>query len=85
MYVRSAEFYDDLFHFKNYEAEAGELKKMICALHPDARTLLDVGCSTGRHLEYLKNIFEVHGLDINEELLAVARKRLFSFLCTAVT
>ena len=76
MYVTSAEFYDELYHFKDYKVEAGKLAEIVHALHPAARTLLDVACSTGRHLEHLKDLFDVEGMDINEKLLTVARTRL---------
>jgi SAM-dependent methyltransferase len=36
---------------------------------------LDVACGTGRHIEYLKRRFEIEGLDINAELLDLARER----------
>ena len=42
MYVNSAEFYDELYHFKDYKVEAGKLTQIVQALHPTARTLLDV-------------------------------------------
>jgi SAM-dependent methyltransferase len=38
--------------------------------------LLDVACGTGRHLEYLRERYDVEGLDISLELLAIARQRL---------
>jgi SAM-dependent methyltransferase len=43
---------------------------------PDARTLLDVACGTGRHLELLSDGYRVEGLDLDAQLLAVARERL---------
>jgi predicted TPR repeat methyltransferase len=43
---------------------------------PRARTLLDVACGTGRHLEHLRREFDCQGLDLDEGLLAVAAGRL---------
>jgi SAM-dependent methyltransferase len=40
-----------------------------------ARTLLDVACGTGAHLEHLAG-YEAEGLDLDPEMLAVARERL---------
>ena len=37
--------------------------------------LLDVACGTGLHLSYLKQHFQVEGLDLDERLLAIARQR----------
>ena len=75
MYTRSARYYDALYHFKNYEAEAGILHDLIQAEHPGARTLLDVGCGSGRHLLALQRHYRVEGLDLNGELLVLAAGR----------
>ena len=75
MFVKSARFYDALYHFKDYQRAADQLRALIEQCVPSARTLLDVGCGTGRHLEYLQNFYRVEGLDINPDLLAIARQR----------
>lgn len=75
MYIKSAKFYDQLYHFKDYAVASENLRNEILALNPDARTLLDVACSTGQHLQYLQNHFESHGLDINPDLIAIAKER----------
>ncbi|MGZ4248465.1 MAG: class I SAM-dependent methyltransferase [Solirubrobacteraceae bacterium] len=43
---------------------------------PAARTLLDVACGTGKHLERLKAFYDVEGIDLDPRLLAVAGARL---------
>jgi ubiquinone/menaquinone biosynthesis C-methylase UbiE len=75
MYQRSAEFYDRLYHFKDYASASRQLVELIDRSFPAARTLLDVACGTGRHLEHLRARFGVEGLDINPTLLATARRR----------
>jgi SAM-dependent methyltransferase len=75
MYTRSARFYDQLYHFLDYEAAAARVRARLREAHPEARTLLDVGCGTGRHLEHLAGDYEVSGLDLSPELLAAARAR----------
>jgi ubiquinone/menaquinone biosynthesis C-methylase UbiE len=75
MYTKSARLYDALYHFKDYGAAAQKLNNLIQQHNPDARTLLDVACGTGKHLEFLREYYEVEGLDINPELLAIARDR----------
>jgi SAM-dependent methyltransferase len=75
VFTRSAEFYDQLYHFKDYAAASRQLEDLIRQLLPAARTLLDVACGTGRHLEHLRARFEVEGLDINPTLLATAQRR----------
>jgi SAM-dependent methyltransferase len=75
MYARSAEYYDALYHFKDYAKAANALRTWISRTVPHARTLLDVACGTGRHLEYLREGYEAEGLDLNPVLLATARER----------
>lgn len=77
MFDRSADVYDLLYSFKDYEAEARDLVALIRGRDPDARSLLDVACGTGKHLELLRASFpDVAGVDLDEGLLAIARERL---------
>ncbi len=76
MYTLSAEIYDAIYAWKDYAAESALARQFIerYALIP-VRTLLDVACGTGKHLEHLKTHYAVEGLDLNEPMLAVARQR----------
>ena len=74
MYSESVDFYDRLYSFKDYRMEADLLTDMIKARLPSARTLLDVACGTGRHLQHLKTRFQVEGIDISQEFIAVAQR-----------
>lgn len=73
MYASSAEYYDALYAFKDYAAEGRRLAEW---LGPGIRTVLDVACGTGRHAEELGRHFTVTGMDLDEVLVAEARKRL---------
>lgn len=75
MFTQSARYYDELYAFKDYGAAAGQLRGLLRERHPEARTLLDVGCGTGRHLEHLCRDYQVEGLDLNADLLEIARGR----------
>ena len=75
MYGRSARFYDRLYAGKDYRAASESVRAVIEKRHPSARTLLDVACGTGRHLEHLRGWYEVEGLDLNPELLSQAGER----------
>jgi len=76
MFSRSARIYDAIYaSVRDYPREAAELDRLIQERRPGARTLLDVACGTGAHLEHLEG-YEVEGLDLDPEMLAVARERL---------
>jgi len=77
MYARSAALFDLLYaNVKDYRAEVVRLVRLIDELHGNARSVLDVACGTARHLELLKERFDVEGIDLSAELLEVARARV---------
>ena len=76
MFDKSADIYDAIYSFKDYETEATEIHRLIQERKPGARTLLDVACGTGAHLEHLARHYEVEGLDLEGALLEMARARL---------
>lgn len=76
MFAKSAEWYDAIYAWKDYKREAERLHTLI--QHHARRhtaTLLDVACGTGQHLSHLKTHYAVEGLDLDEAMLALARKR----------
>jgi SAM-dependent methyltransferase len=76
VFSRSARLYDAVYaSIRDYPREAAELERLIQQRRPGARTLLDVACGTGAHLEHLTG-YEVEGLDLDPEMLGVARERL---------
>jgi ubiquinone/menaquinone biosynthesis C-methylase UbiE len=75
MFTESAAFYDLLYGFVDYPAVVRKIEAILEREAPDAQTLLDVGCGTGRHLELLRERYRVEGLDINPVMLATARDR----------
>jgi SAM-dependent methyltransferase len=76
MYRDSARYYDAIYSFKDYAAEAAAVSAQIRAHKPDADTLLDVACGTGAHLAHFAREYRVEGIDLSEEQLAIARARL---------
>lgn len=76
MFTKSARFYDAVYSFKDYAAEAAKVDALIKERNPRAQTLLDVACGTGKHLEHLRRRYDAEGLDVDLELLAIARERL---------
>jgi SAM-dependent methyltransferase len=76
VFTRSADIYDALYSFKDYPAEATRLHALIEERAPNAGTLLDIACGTGKHLEQFRDWYDVAGIDLDPELLAIARRRL---------
>jgi SAM-dependent methyltransferase len=76
VFRKSQRFYDAIYSFKDYPAEVEKLEGLIRERHPEARSLLDAACGTGRHLELLREDFEVSGVDLDPEMIALARERL---------
>jgi len=76
VFSRSAPIYDAVYaSLRDYPREAAELDRLIQERRPGARTLLDIACGTGAHLEHLAD-YQAQGLDLDPEMLAVARERL---------
>jgi ubiquinone/menaquinone biosynthesis C-methylase UbiE len=74
MYKELAKFYDLIYSWKDYNGEVKRIKKLIKKYKiSEGKELLDVGCGTGKHLEFLKDDFSCTGSDINSEMLEVAQ------------
>lgn len=75
-YTQSATYYDVIYAHKDYARETQRLRQIVAQYGGgDGCTLLDVACGTGQHIAHLRAHFDVMGLDITPELLAVARER----------
>jgi SAM-dependent methyltransferase len=77
VYTKSAAFYDAIYSFKDYRAEAAQLDSIIRKHNlSSGNRLLDVACGTGQHIHELrKHGYTSEGLDLDENLLAIARER----------
>jgi ubiquinone/menaquinone biosynthesis C-methylase UbiE len=77
VFTKSAAFYDAIYSFKDYAQEAARVY-MLIQQHKatDGNTLLDVACGTGAHAVHLAQHYALEGLDLDAELLAMARGRL---------
>jgi SAM-dependent methyltransferase len=76
MFSQTARYYDKFYAFKDYAGEVETLLALIGQRLPSGgKDLLDVACGTGHHIEHLKAHFDVQGLDLDRQLLQVARER----------
>jgi SAM-dependent methyltransferase len=77
--AQHAALYDATFcsRGKDYPGEAGAIIELVRQRYPGARTLLDVACGTGLHLQTFASDFDhVEGVDLSPDMLAIARRRL---------
>lgn len=74
MYEKMAAVYDALYDFKDYDAEGNLLHDIIREYKRSrGNRLLDVACGTGMHLSYLKEDFAVMGIDLDPNMIDIAR------------
>ena len=75
MFSKSAKFYNALYGSmgKDYAAEAQKVHQLI-QQHKKSpgNALLEVACGTGLHASILRQNYQVEGLDLDAEMLAVA-------------
>lgn len=68
-------YYDLLYREKDYAGEAAYIAALIRAAHPSARTVMDLGCGTGRHAGLLQNLgYDICGMDMSATMLEEARR-----------
>lgn len=69
-------YYDLIYKNKDYFSEVEYIESLIKKEHIEIKTILDLGCGTGRHDELLCDKgYVVHGVDISEEMLKIAEAR----------
>src|SRR5437660_11741955 len=76
MYRQLANYYDEIYHFKNYQKEVEKIETIV---HRHKKSpgnhLLDVACGTGSHIAFLKQHYSVEGLDFSPEMLTIPRNK----------
>jgi len=78
VYDQSAELYDIVYQNmgKDYPAEAARIHELAGEYKKSTGTsLLDVACGTGLHTGELAKHYQVEGLDLAADMLAVARRK----------
>jgi len=65
-----SQYYDLLYQDKDYIAEVDYIENLIKSHSREVKTILDLGCGTGKHDELLCDKgYTVHGVDISKEML----------------
>jgi len=78
MFSKSADYYDEIYGSmgKDYPKEANKAHKLIQKyLKSGGETLLDIACGTGHHAGLLDKYYRVEGLDLDPNMLSVARRK----------
>ena len=75
-----ARYYDLLYRDKDYAGEAEFVNSLIGKYTTDTKSILELGCGTGGHAEYLAKLgYTVHGIDISKDMLQMAESRHAKF------
>lgn len=71
-----SQYYDLLYQDKDYLSEVAYVDDLIKTYQSNAKTLLDMGCGTGKHATlFCEQGYIVHGIDLSADMLAVAENR----------
>ncbi len=71
-----SQYYDLLYSDKDYMGEVNYVDNLIKSSLKSAKTLLDLGCGTGKHAElFCEKGYHVHGVDLSHEMLKIAQTR----------
>ena len=67
-------YYDLLYADKDYDGEVDYIDKLIKNINPKAKTLLDLGCGTGKHDMLLhKKGYATTGVDLSADMIKRAK------------
>ena len=71
-----SQYYDLLYSDKDYIGEVDYIDNLIKLHNKNVKTLLDMGCGTGKHAElFYEKGYKVHGIDLSEDRLKIANQR----------
>lgn len=70
-----ARYYNLLYKDKDYRGEVEYIDKLIKENVSEAKTILDLGCGTGRHAQLLvEKKYNVYGVDVSKDMLSIAKQ-----------
>jgi len=76
-YRSTAEFYDRVYHYKDYVADVERIREIFNAHGvEEGAHVVEAACGTGNYLGHLSRFYGVSGFDCSPEMLGVARAKL---------
>lgn len=79
VFDKYSDYYDLLYADKNYQGEVNYIHQLIEEQSTEAKTILDLGCGTGKHDFYLANLgYQVDGVDFSATMIDKAKNKLNS-------
>jgi SAM-dependent methyltransferase len=77
-----AEYYDRVYRDKDYNSEAKFVHGLLQQYNPGAKSILDLGCGTGRHAVQLAEIgYLVQAVDLSPRMIQAAQRRKEQLPC----
>ena len=74
IYRDLAKYYNLVYSYKDYDKESRKIRQLIPRYcKSDGKTLLEVGCGTGKHAHLLSKEFNTVATDISDAMLRIAR------------
>lgn len=71
-----SKYYDLLYSDKDYTKEVEYIDSLIKGQNSKTKTLLDMGCGTGKHAElFCDKGYTVSQVDLSEDMLKIAETR----------
>jgi len=75
MKTDSAQYYDLIYSFKDYDREADEIIRILEGQNSECQTILDVGCGTHELVKGLTKRFKVDGIDLCDVSISIAEEK----------
>jgi len=72
--VHTADLYDSVYQFKNYQAEAEKIRQILCKEGKEKCSLLELACGTGEYLRYFQD-YKCTGIDLCQRSLELAQMK----------
>ena len=75
IFKRYAQYYDLLYSAKDYKGEVQYIDALIKKYTGTAKSILDLGCGTGKHDFILaERNYRVSGVDLSEAMISIAKQ-----------